>query len=141
MTYCQGFWPKILVKKSEAMSSREHFPHCVKSVHIRSYSGPHFSRIFPHLDWIRRDISTSPYSVRMQENAGKMWTKITQNTNTFTHFPFSSNIQNGLRKKKKRMHLLQLEHGSLSPILFAVKVAMWLECNAEFSRIAKLIST
>ena len=25
----------------------------------------------------------------MQENAGKMWTKITQNTNTFTRFPFS----------------------------------------------------
>ena len=22
--------------------------HCVKSVRIRSYSGPHFSRIFPH---------------------------------------------------------------------------------------------
>ena len=24
--------------------------HCVKSVRIRSYSGPHFSRIFPHSD-------------------------------------------------------------------------------------------
>ena len=22
--------------------------HCVKRVHIRSYSGPHFSHIFPH---------------------------------------------------------------------------------------------
>ena len=29
--------------------------HCVESVHIRSYLGPHFYRIFPHLDWIRRD--------------------------------------------------------------------------------------
>ena len=29
--------------------------HCIKSVHIRSYSGPHFSRIFPHLDWTRRE--------------------------------------------------------------------------------------
>ena len=29
--------------------------HCVKRVHIRSYSGPHFSHIFPHSDWIRRD--------------------------------------------------------------------------------------
>ena len=29
--------------------------HCVKSVRIRSYSGPHFSRIFSHSDWIRRD--------------------------------------------------------------------------------------
>ena len=26
--------------------------HCVKSVHIRSYSGLHFSRIFPHSDWM-----------------------------------------------------------------------------------------
>ena len=29
--------------------------HCVKSVRIRSYSGPHFPPIFPHSDWIRRD--------------------------------------------------------------------------------------
>ena len=27
-------------------------PHYVKSGPIWSYSGPHFSRIFPHLDWI-----------------------------------------------------------------------------------------
>ena len=27
--------------------------HCVKSVRIRSYSGPHFSHIFLHSDWIR----------------------------------------------------------------------------------------
>ena len=26
--------------------------HGVKGVRIRSYSGPHFSRIFPHSDWI-----------------------------------------------------------------------------------------
>ena len=32
-----------------------HTMHCVKSVRIRSYSGLHFSRIFPHSDWIRRD--------------------------------------------------------------------------------------
>ena len=55
---------------------------CVKSVRIRSYSGPHFPRIFPHSDWIRRD-SISPYSVRMRENAGKMGTRITPNTYTF----------------------------------------------------------
>ena len=29
--------------------------HCLKRVRIRSYSGPHFSRIFLHSDWIRRD--------------------------------------------------------------------------------------
>ena len=34
--------------------------HCVKSVHIRSYSGPHFSRIRSEYGEIR---SISPYSV------------------------------------------------------------------------------
>ena len=29
--------------------------HCVKNVRIRYYSGLHFSRIFPHSEWIRRD--------------------------------------------------------------------------------------
>ena len=43
--------------------------HCVKRVRIRSYSGPHFYRIFPHSDCIRRD---TPYSVRMRENAVKI---------------------------------------------------------------------
>ena len=28
---------------------------CVKCVRIRKFSGPHFSRIFPHSNWIRRD--------------------------------------------------------------------------------------
>ena len=35
----------------------------VKRVRIRSYSGPHFSRIFPHSDWIRRD---TPYFLRSE---------------------------------------------------------------------------
>ena len=43
--------------------------HCVKRVRIRSYSGLQFSLIFP-------------YSVQMQENAGKMRTRITRNTDT-----------------------------------------------------------
>ena len=44
--------------------------HCVESVRIRSYSGLHFSRIFP-------------YSVRMRENEEKMRTRITPNTDSF----------------------------------------------------------
>ena len=56
--------------------------YCVKSVRTRSYSDPHFSRIFPHSDWIRRD-TISPYSVQMRENAGKMRTRITPNTDSF----------------------------------------------------------
>ena len=67
-----------------------------KTVRIRSYSGPHFSRIFPHSDWIRRDTSysklfwsvffpqfpafglnTESYfvSLRIQSECGKMWEK------------------------------------------------------------------
>ena len=57
--------------------------HCVKSVRIRSYSGPQFPRIFPHTDWRRRDTEYPPYSVRMRENAGKMRTGITPNTASF----------------------------------------------------------
>ena len=47
---------------------------------FRNYSGLHFSRIFPHPDWIR---SISPYSVRMRENPRKMRTRITPNTDSF----------------------------------------------------------
>ena len=54
--------------------------HCVKRVRIRSYSVPHFSSIFPHSDWIRRD--TECLSV-FSPNAGKMRTRITPNTDTF----------------------------------------------------------
>ena len=60
--------------------------HCIKNVRIQSYSGPHFSRIFPHSDWLQRDtciLRISPCSVRMRENAGKMRTRITPNTDTF----------------------------------------------------------
>ena len=50
--------------------------HCVKSVRIQSYSGPHFSRMFPHLDIF-------PYSVLIRENVGKMRTRITLHTDLF----------------------------------------------------------
>ena len=60
---------------------------CLRILRIRSYSGPHFFRIFSHSDWIRRDTewirSISLYSVRMRENAEKMWTRVTPNANTF----------------------------------------------------------
>ena len=41
--------------------------HSVERVRIRSY-GPHFSLIFPHSDWIRRDI---PYLSVFSRNVGK----------------------------------------------------------------------
>ena len=55
--------------------------HYLKSVFIRSYSGPHS----PHSDWIRRDTeywSISPYSIQMRENAG-------QNSSEYRHFSHS----------------------------------------------------
>ena len=52
--------------------------HYVKSVRIQCYSGPHFSRIFPHSDWIRKD----GVSLRIQSECGKMRTRITPNTDT-----------------------------------------------------------
>ena len=53
-TYIKG---KFFRKKS----NNQRVPHGVKRVRIRSYSGPHFSRIFPYSDWIRRD---TPYTQR-----------------------------------------------------------------------------
>ena len=60
--------------------------HCVKSVRIRNYSGPHLSRIFPHSDWIRRDTlikgSIEPYnthcvkSVRIWSYSGPHFSRI-----------------------------------------------------------------
>ena len=51
-------------------------PHCVKSARIRSYSGSHFPTF---------GLNTERYSVslRIQSEWGKMWTRITPNTDTF----------------------------------------------------------
>ena len=54
-----------------------HAQHCVKGVRIRSYSGPHFSGIFPHFPGEIRSISV------FSPNAGKMQTIITPNTDSF----------------------------------------------------------
>ena len=51
------------------------FRHCVKSVRIRSYSGPHF----PASDWYWEIRSISLYSVRTRENAD-------QNNSKYGHF-------------------------------------------------------
>ena len=52
--------------------------HCVKIVHIRSYSGPHFSRIFPHADWIR-------YLSIFCPNSGKCGKNADQNNSEYGH--------------------------------------------------------
>ena len=50
--------------------------HCVKSVHIRSYSGPYFPAF---------ELNTERYGVflRIHSEFGKMRTRITPNTDTF----------------------------------------------------------
>ena len=57
--------------------------HCVKTVRIRSYSGPHFPPIFPHLDWIRRD---TEYLSVFSPNEGKCGKNVDQNNSEYGHF-------------------------------------------------------
>ena len=57
--------------------------HCAKRVRIRSYSGPHFSRTFPHSDWIRRD---TEYLSIFTSNAGKSWKNAGQNNSEYGLF-------------------------------------------------------
>ena len=56
--------------------------HFVKRVRIRSYFDLHFSRIFPHSDWIRRDTYLSVFS----PNAGKCGKNVDQSNSEYGHF-------------------------------------------------------
>ena len=69
--------------------------HCVKSVRIRSYSGPHFLRIFPHSDWIWRDTDfphsdwirrDTRYLSVFSPNTGKFGKIADQNKSEYGHF-------------------------------------------------------
>ena len=57
----------------------EWFGQCVKSLPNRSYSGPYFSCIFSHSDWIRSLSVFSP-------NAGKRGKNDDQNNSEYGHF-------------------------------------------------------
>ena len=88
--------------------------HCVKSVRIRSYAGPHFSLIFPHSDWIQRDtpflsvfslnvVKYGPEKLRIQ-------TLLTQNISQnmkiivrmFEFYVWELEIKMLFRKKRRR---------------------------------------
>ena len=60
----------------EAKNSRHKIIHCVKSVRIRSYSGPHFPAF---------GLNTERYGVSLhsQSKCGKMRTRVTLNLDTF----------------------------------------------------------
>ena len=68
--------------------------HCVKSVRIQSYSGLHFSHIFPHSDWIRSDTEYLPV---FSSNAAKCGKNADQNNSKYGHFLYS--VSNRFEKK------------------------------------------
>ena len=55
----------------------------LENVRIRSYSDPYFSRIVPHLDWIRRD---AEYLSVLSSNAEKCGKNADQNNSEYGHF-------------------------------------------------------
>ena len=57
--------------------------HCAKSVRIWSYSGLHFSSIFPHSDWIRRD---TDYLFVFSPIVGKCGKNADQNNSEYGFF-------------------------------------------------------
>ena len=79
---------KFVLKMIFENSLKVRTTHCVKSVRIRSYSGTHFL-VF--------GLNTERYraSHRIQSERGKMWIRITPNTDTFhavTHFKISVTV-------------------------------------------------
>ena len=75
----QGF--KIISNYFGTLNIKDYEPshhldskHCVKSVRIRSYSGPHFPAF---------GLNTEYVSLHIQSECGKMRTGITPNTDTF----------------------------------------------------------
>ena len=65
------------------------FKHCVKSVRIRSYSGPHFL------------LRISPYSVQIRENAD-------QNNSEYGHFLRSESFH--IFSEKDQLHFKTIMH-------------------------------
>ena len=68
-----------LMQYSALLSSMLNTNPCIKRVRIRSYSGPHFWRIFPQSYWIRRDMYLSVFS----PNAGKCRKNADQNKSEY----------------------------------------------------------
>ena len=77
------------VKVQAAYSDAIFGSHDVKKIHIRSYSGPHFSHIFPHSDWIRRD---TPYLSVFSPNSGKCGKNGDQNNSEYGLFLRSEHL-------------------------------------------------
>ena len=89
----RGCWVKYVVTVVEG--------HCVKSVRIRSYSGPYFPAF---------GLNTERYevSLRIQSERGKIRIRITPNTNTFcaVGFPDANTDTSFKFQVPKRQHMI-----------------------------------
>ena len=63
-------------KKCNFKSKHNFLAYCVKNIRIRSYSGPHFPAFGLNTE-------RYPISLRIQSECGKIWTRITPNTDIF----------------------------------------------------------
>ena len=79
------------------------FNHCVKSVHIRSYSGPYFPAFGLNMDRYSV-LRISPYSVRMRENTD-------QNNSEYGHFLRSEYFSSHTEKSNK---YFEFDHSKIS---------------------------
>ena len=97
---------------------------CVKSVRIRSYSGPRF----PEFGLNTERYSVSLYSIRMRENAD-------QNISEYAHFYFTTESLTSFRMKK--LEKAQEKYG-LNHVLVVVVLSLTILtgknlCFTEFS--------
>ena len=98
--------------------------HCVKSVRIQSYSGLHFSHIFPHSDWIRSD---TEYLSVFSSNAAKCGKNADQNNSKYGHFLYS--VSNRFEKK-----IFDFVHS-----IFCWKCVDIAEADSEPSQVSQMV--
>ena len=87
--------------------------HCIKSVCIRSYSGPHFSCIFLHSDRIRRD---TEYLSIFSPNVGKCRKNADQNNSEYRHFLCSVSGEQARRQASARSRVLFSQNFGYFPV-------------------------
>ena len=99
--------------------------HCIKSVCIRSYSGPHFSCIFLHSDRIRRDTEyLSIFRIRrdteylsiFSPNVGKCRKNADQNNSEYRHFLCSVSGEQARRQASARSRVLFSQNFGYFPV-------------------------
>ena len=82
------------------MESRKGLKLCTKDFRIRSYSGPHFSRIFPHLDWTRRD-----HLSVFRPNARKFGKYVDQSCSKYGQFLCNVKILQNFEEEEGHWHV------------------------------------